>query len=109
MLNNLGLLLAKRAFLSSDADAYVEGDGSFRLSFSQLNASTNRLANALVADGIKKGERVGLLLMNSREFMEAYFAVAKVGAVVVPLNWRLVADELEFILKDSGHRAFDLW
>ena len=102
MLNNLGLLLAKRAFLSSDADAYVEGDGSFRLSFSQLNASTNRLANALVADGIKKGERVGLLLMNSREFMEAYFAVAKVGAVVVPLNWRLVADELEFILKDSG-------
>jgi acyl-CoA synthetase (AMP-forming)/AMP-acid ligase II len=40
--------------------------------------------------------------MNSREFMEAYFALAKVGAVIVPLNWRLVADELEFILKDSG-------
>ena len=49
-----------------------------------------------------KGERVGLLLMNSAEFMEAYFALAKVGAVVVPLNWRLVPDELEFILKDSG-------
>jgi acyl-CoA synthetase (AMP-forming)/AMP-acid ligase II len=42
--------------------------------------------------------------MNSAEFMEAYFALAKVGAVVVPLNWRLVADELEFILKDSGTR-----
>ena len=40
--------------------------------------------------------------MNSREFMEAYFALAKIGAVVVPLNWRLVADELEFILKNSG-------
>ena len=40
--------------------------------------------------------------MNSSEFMEAYFALAKIGAVVVPLNWRLVADELEFILKDSG-------
>lgn len=34
--------------------------------------------------------------------MEAYFALAKVGAVIVPLNWRLVVDELEFILKDSG-------
>ena len=49
-----------------------------------------------------KGERIGLLMMNSAEFMEAYFALAKVGAVVVPLNWRLVPDELEFILKDSG-------
>ena len=102
MQNNLGLFLAKRAFLSPQLEAYVEGDGSFRLTYTELNASCNRLANALAADGIKKGERVGLLLMNSREFMEAYFALAKVGAVVVPLNWRLVADELEFILKDSG-------
>lgn len=100
--DNLGLLLMKRAFLSPDLEAYVEGDGGFRLTFKELNESCNRLANALVAHGIQKGERVGLLLMNSREFMEAYFALAKVGAVVVPLNWRLVADELEFILKDSG-------
>ena len=40
--------------------------------------------------------------MNSSEFMGSYYALAKIGAVVVPLNWRLVADELEFILKDSG-------
>ena len=102
MQNNLGLFLQKRAFLSPDVEAYVEGDGSFRLSYCELNASANRIANALLADGIQVGERVGLLLMNSREFMEAYFALAKIGAVVVPLNWRLVADELEFILKDSG-------
>ena len=50
----------------------------------------------------KKGERVALLLINSPEFVEAFFAPGKIGAVVVPLNWRLVADELEFILKDSG-------
>lgn len=102
MENNLGLFLTKRAFLSPDLDGYVEGDGSFRLSYAQLNASSNRIANALVGAGIQKEERVGLLLMNSREFMEAYYALAKIGAVVVPLNWRLVADELEFILKDSG-------
>ena len=102
MQENLGLILAKRAFLSPDLEGYVEGDGSFRLTYRELNESCNRLANALQADGIRKGERVGLLVMNSREFMESYFALAKVGAVVVPLNWRLVADELEFILKDSG-------
>ena len=102
MKNNLGLFLAKRAFLSGDLEGYVEGDGSFRLTYRELNASCNRIANALRDAGVEKGERVGLLLMNSREFMEAYFALAKIGAVVVPLNWRLVADELEFILKDSG-------
>lgn len=102
MKNNLGLFLTKRAFLSPDLDGYVESDGSLRLTYRELNESSNRIANALLGAGIEKGERVGLLLMNSREFMEAYYALGKIGAVVVPLNWRLVADELEFILKDSG-------
>jgi len=102
MQNNIGAFLSKRAYLSPDADAYVDGASRERLSFRALNARCNRLANALVADGVEKGERIGLLMMNSAEFMEAYFALAKVGAVVVPLNWRLVPDELEFILKDSG-------
>ena len=104
MHNNLGLLLAKRAYLNPDREAYVDSHRDLRLTFAALNARCNRLANALRADGIEPGERVGLLLMNSAEFMEAYFALAKVGAVVVPLNWRLVPDELEFILKDSGTR-----
>ncbi len=104
MKNNLGLFLYKRAFLSPDVEAYVDSHSDLRLTFAELNERSNRIANALVADGIEKGERVGLLLMNGAEFMEAYFALAKVGAVVVPLNWRLVADELEFILKDSGTR-----
>lgn len=102
MQNNLGLLLAKRAFLNPDTEAYVDDHSDLRLSFAELNARANQLANSLLADGLVKGERVGLLLMNSAAFMEAYFALAKIGAVVVPLNWRLVADELEFILKDSG-------
>ncbi|MEZ5551733.1 MAG: long-chain fatty acid--CoA ligase [Pseudomonadales bacterium] len=102
MENNLGLFLAKRAFLSPDREAYVDSHSDLRLTYRALNARCNRLANALRADGLREGERVGLLLMNSAEFMEAYFALAKIGAVVVPLNWRLVPDELEFILKDSG-------
>jgi acyl-CoA synthetase (AMP-forming)/AMP-acid ligase II len=102
MKNNLGLFLSKRALLSPNREAYVESDGSLRLTFEQLNVRCNQLANAFVQAGVMKGERVGLLLMNSSEFMESYYALAKIGAVVVPLNWRLVADELEFILKDSG-------
>lgn len=102
MANNIGELLARRAFLNPDTEAYVDDHTDRRLTFEQLNHQSNQLANALRGADIKKGERVGLLLMNGLEFMEAYFALAKIGAVVVPLNWRLVADELEFILKDSG-------
>ena len=73
-----------------------------RLSFHQLNERVNQLANALVSEGVNPGDRVALCLMNSVEFIESFLAVAKMGGVVVPLNWRLVADELEFIIKDSG-------
>ena len=102
MKNNIGSLLAIRAGINGDREAYVDGASGIRQTFSELNANANRVANGLVSKGVKAGDRVGLLQMNSVEFMESYFAVAKIGAVVVPLNWRLVADELEFILKDSG-------
>ncbi|HEY6598839.1 MAG TPA: AMP-binding protein, partial [Pseudomonadales bacterium] len=102
MQNNIGAFLTKRAYLSPDRDAYVDGTLGFRLTFKALNARSNQVSNAFLAAGVKQGERVGLLLMNSAEFLEGYFALAKIGAVVVPLNWRLVPDELEFILKDSG-------
>ena len=104
MENNLGLLLAKRGFLTPQREAYVDSHSDLRLTFAELNERCNRLTNAFHEDGIERGERVGLLLMNSAEFMEAYFALAKAGAVVVPLNWRLTPDELAFILKDSGTR-----
>ncbi len=100
--NNIGQVLAKRAFLSPNREAYVSGHSGLRLTFRELNMRCNKLANSFISAGVKKEQRVAMLLMNGAEFMEAYFALAKIGAVVVPLNWRLVADELEFILKDSG-------
>ena len=54
MQNNLGQFLAKRAFLSPSLEAYVEGDGSYRLTYAELNARANQLANALVDDGLQK-------------------------------------------------------
>jgi O-succinylbenzoate-CoA ligase len=100
---NIGQLLTRRAFLSPDVEAMVEpAVGGRRIRFRELNARCNRVAHALRGAGVKHGDRVALLLMNGAEFIESFFAVAKIGAVNVPLNWRLLADELEFILKDSG-------
>jgi acyl-CoA synthetase (AMP-forming)/AMP-acid ligase II len=102
MKNNIGLLLSRRAHLNPDREAYVEGGDGVRLTFRELNARCNQVANGLLDAGVGKGDRVALLLMNSAEFVASYFAIAKIGGVVVPLNWRLVPDELTFILKDSG-------
>lgn len=102
MENNIGLLLTRRAELNRDREAYVDSATRNRWTFGELETRTNQLGHSLVDAGVEKGDRVALLMMNSIEFLESYLALAKIGAVVVPLNWRLVADELEFILKDSG-------
>ena len=65
-----------------------------RLTFAELNSETNRVASLLSARGVKTGDRVGLLMMNSTEFVTTFFATAKLGAVIVPLNWRLVANAM---------------
>jgi len=102
---NVGLLLAKRAALSPQLEALVEVESGRRFSYAALDARCNRTAQALRAAGVQPGDRVALLLLNGVEFVESFFAIAKLGAVVVPLNWRLVADELAFMLKDSGART----
>ena len=83
MENNIGWWLTKRAFLSPEREAYV-GDGTGagaqereRLTFAELNRRSNRVANAFLEAGVAKGERVALLLMNSPEFVEAFFALGK--------------------------------
>ncbi len=105
MQNNIGLILTKRAQLNGDREAYVDSKLPVRLTFSELNARCNQVSHMLVDLGVEPGDRVAIMMMNSAEFFEAYFAVAKIGGIVVPLNWRLVADELEFILKDSGSKT----
>ena len=99
---NIGDFLTRRAAVTPEREAYVDPQTGLRLTFSSLNERVNQLANALASAGINPGDRVALCLMNSVEFIESFLAIAKMGGVVVPLNWRLVADELEFIIKDSG-------
>ena len=103
MPTNFGDFLRRRAFITPHIEATVEPALNHRrFDYRQLNARCNRVAHALRGSDVKPGDRVALLLMNGAEFIESFFAVAKIGAVNVPLNWRLVADELEFILKDAG-------
>jgi fatty-acyl-CoA synthase len=71
-------------------------------SYHALNININRLSHYYLHLGIKKGDRVALLLRNSRQFIEIFFAVSRIGAILVPLNWRLALPELEFIIRDSG-------
>ena len=101
---NIGLLLAKRADLNTHVEALVDVATDRRYTFYELNQRANRIAHVAASLGIRKGDRVALLMMNGTEFIEIFFGLAKVGAVVVPLNWRLVPDELAFILSDAGAR-----
>jgi acyl-CoA synthetase (AMP-forming)/AMP-acid ligase II len=105
MKHNVGLSLKKRAQISANSEAFVEFEKGRRFSFTELNARSNRTANALLERGVKPGDRVATLLKNGIEFVESYYAIAKIGAVMVPVNWRLVANEIAYILGDSGASA----
>jgi len=73
-----------------------------RRTFGDLNKRVNCLANGLLSLGIKKGDRVGMLLKNCIEFIEIDFALSKSGIVRVPLNARLTGADHEYMLNDSG-------
>src|SRR5829696_9849853 len=83
-----------------DKTALVFGDAS--LTYAELEERTNRLANALVARGVAPGDRVALLLFNGLEVVEAFFGCHKAGATPVPVNFRLVQDEVDYIVENSG-------
>ena len=102
MQHNIGLFLAKRAHLSPALEGVVDPASGRRFGYAALNARANRTAHALARLGVRPGDRVALLAFNCPEFFESFFAIAKIGGVVVPLNVRLAADELAYILEDSG-------
>ncbi len=73
--------------------------------FADLDQASNRLARGLIARGVSTGDRVALCCINSPWFVVSYFAVLKAGAIVVPVNLLLHAEEIQFVLEDSGARA----
>lgn len=73
-----------------------------RLSFADLAAGVDRVARGLLALGVQPGDRVGLWLLNRPEWIEAAFAVMKIGAVLVPINTRLRTEDVAYVLDQSG-------
>jgi fatty-acyl-CoA synthase len=73
-----------------------------QLSYRALNERANRLGNLFMDLGVQKGDRVASILYNCPQYVEIYTALAKIGAIIVPLNFRLAKSELTSILNDSG-------
>jgi fatty-acyl-CoA synthase len=87
-------------------DRPAAADLSRTLSFSEWDARANRIANALREGfGLERGDRVGVMAYNRLEWLELYLGLARAGLVAVPINFRLVASEVAFILADCGARA----
>jgi fatty-acyl-CoA synthase len=81
-------------------------DSRRALSYAEWDQRASRLANALLALGLVKGDRVALLAFNTIEWLEIYVALARAGLVAVPINFRLVGPEIAFIVQHSEARAF---
>jgi fatty-acyl-CoA synthase len=96
-------ILGARARLSPDRTALVEVASGNRFTFAELDGRAIRCARMwLYGLGLRPGSRVGLLAGNRVEFLDAVFAAAKSGIVLVPLNTKLTPHELGFIIRDAG-------
>ncbi|VAZ83525.1 acyl-CoA synthetase [Mycobacterium persicum] len=99
---NVGSHLRKRAELNPALEALVDETAGRRFTFAELDERANRAARVLTGLGLGRGDRVAVLLPTAHQFVEVFYGAARAGLVVVPLNWRLVANELAFMLRDSG-------
>ena len=101
---NLAAHLARLARTLPDSIAFKHNDG-VEVTYGELNARVNRLANALAERGVGLGDRVAALMLNRIEFVETYWAAWRLGAICVPFNFRLSPPELEYLLDDSGAKV----
>ena len=97
------LSLTARKYPDRDAIIYPRRDQ--RWTYAEFDRKVNRLANALSGLGVEKGDRVSTLLYNGSEMVLTVYACARLGAVFNPLNYRLAADDVAFILNDADSRV----
>ena len=103
MTMSIASILAESAVRHADRTAVVLGD--LRLTYAQLWAHSRQYAAVLRERGIGPGDKVALLLPNTPHFPLAYFAVLALGGVAVPVHALLKAEEIEYVLSDSGAKA----
>ena len=98
------LEFARRARkLYGDREAVVDGD--VRLTYEEFFAGCDRWSSALQAMGVGQGDRVAYIAPNTREQLESFYAVPQIGAVLVPINYRLTAEDFVYITSHSGAKV----
>jgi len=101
---NLGQILRVHAKNYPNKIALKDWRGK-ALTYPELESRTNRLANGLLRLGLRKGDRVAVMLYNCAEFVEVDCALAKAGLVVVPINWRYIEKEVAYVVDNSDAKA----
>jgi long-chain acyl-CoA synthetase len=104
---NLASILTESAARVPDNPAIRLGD--VELTYAELDDRSARMAAALIAKGVRPGDRVGVMLPNVPEFPVAYYGVLRAGGVVVPMNVLLKKREIAFYLDDSGSKLLLAW
>ena len=95
--------LRRAARLYTDKLAVV--DGERRFTYGELQERANRLSHWLLSIGIRKGDRVCILSPNSHFFLESFYGTSQIGAILVPLNYRLLPADHEYIIDHAGVKA----
>ena len=102
---NLGDLMPRDRDLSKIAIIDLGGEhGPRDFSFAQLDAMANGVARALVARGLRRGDRVALVAANRADYIAAYYGIMRAGFVAVPVNFKFPRQTIAFILRDAGAR-----
>ncbi len=96
----MGQWIEKWSAVQPEKKALIFGGTSF--TYRELGDRIHRLSNSLIAMDVRKGDRIGILLFNCNQYLEAYFAAGRIGAVAVPLNYRLAPPEVEYLLCNAG-------
>lgn len=92
--------LDNRARLSPEKDAIIDEKTNQAWTFKEVNERAKSVASWLLSQGVRKGDRVALLSPNDSSYFDLLFACGKIGAILVPLNWRLSSYEISEILQD---------
>ena len=100
----VGDILTRQARINAKKIGLIDGNKSF--TYKEINERVNRLSNALISLGLKKGEKVAFMANNCHEFAEAFFAAAKAGLIIVPINARFNVHEVTYTLNHSESNAF---
>src|SRR5215510_8362785 len=79
-------------------------DGALRLSYRQFLDRCDRWSSALQSLGIRQGDRIAYIAPNTHAQLESFYAVPQIGAILVPLNYRLTADDFAYLINHSGAR-----